>query len=913
MSVRLLVPSIGRKRRLARLLRAELSRTDGVLLGSDLDPLAPALEDVDIAVGLPAFDADDYWEALDVVVREYAIDAVLPVRDAELVAWAKRSESGRLPVASLLPDAGTLAICRDKTRLYDVAQECGIACPEWSTSLAGSDAWVLPRVVKPVTGSGSRGLRLVDSLVALRSAVEEAREPLLVQEWREGTEYSVDCLANRDGELIDCCVRERRVVEHGECIDGDVVRDPELAGLCARLAQHLVLRGVFNVQFIRDAAAPWLIDLNPRFPGGIAITERAGHRFVARTVEMLSGVAGLRRAAAGAKETHAYAAKVGVRPRPRRAATGGRDAAGRAAGRPVGMPRGKARGTDRDASKNGGRDMAHESFEIIEKEGYCLTNYRVNCRRGVMWLGQTCNLRCHFCYFLDKINDKEHPEHPFMPLEKAKAMCRTMVEVYGNSSVDIQGGEPTIYRHIHELLSYCREIGLKPTLITNAIVLDNVDRCHRLMDAGLFDLLVSVQGIGEVYDRVVGVPNGSRRQLAAIDNFARIGLPFRINTVLSPEVLHQLSDIGELAIAKGARAVNFIAFNPFVDQSLGDKRSEANVPRYGDIVARLLPVIDRLTEAEIEVNVRYLPFCLFPERYRRHVQNFQQIIYDLHEWESASEIWTAAGPQRVAASELSPPVDFEQHLLNLRATRFSEQLSTTEMDQRIVAVTAAVARAVNRLARLDRCRVAVFGNDRVGRSVIEALVSHPTLSGRVAIDGFVSSDAFRKADTLHGYPWRSDVELADDAPDIVVNCSDSYREEIDRILAARCPGTKVLHYFGDPETGGTAYSPAFYLPELAEVEGYGERDYAYKEYRVLMPKFIHPYSKDARCASCSVNGICDGFHADYARFHGFGELQPIPGRVPVHDPRHYMQDQMKVVEADEYDWALPPRARVAHG
>ena len=53
--------------------------------------------------------------------------------------------------------------------------------------------------------------------------------------------------------------------------------------------------------------------------------------------------------------------------------------------------------------------------QVIERDGYALTNHRALCRRGVLWIGQTCNLRCHFCYFLDKIMDKNHPEHDFLP------------------------------------------------------------------------------------------------------------------------------------------------------------------------------------------------------------------------------------------------------------------------------------------------------------------------------------------------------------------------------------------------------------------------------------------------------------------------------------------------------------------
>ena len=69
------------------------------------------------------------------------------------------------------------------------------------------------------------------------------------------------------------------------------------------------------------------------------------------------------------------------------------------------------------------------------------TKNRVLTRRGVIWLGQTCNQRCYFCYFAHRITNQEHPEHAFMDIEKAKAICRTLRDCYENTSIDIQGGD----------------------------------------------------------------------------------------------------------------------------------------------------------------------------------------------------------------------------------------------------------------------------------------------------------------------------------------------------------------------------------------------------------------------------------------------------------------------------------------
>ena len=247
-----------------------------------------------------------------------------------------------------------------------------------------------------------------------------------------------------------------------------------------------------------------------------------------------------------------------------------------------------------------------------------------------------------------------------MSLDKASEICRTLVQVYGNDAVDIQGGEPTIYPQIDELVSYCRGIGLRPTLITNALALANRDRCLSLRQAGLHDLLVSVHGQGEIFDSIVGVPQAHRKQLLAIDNLLDTGIPFRFNCVLSKMALPQLADIARFAVDKGALVVNFIAFNPFEDQQKLGRRSVENVPRYSEVAQYLVPALDILEEAGVESNVRYFPFCMLPERHWKCNYNFQQLPYDCHEWDYASWSWTGMKPQRMRDGALSPTLTLEE-------------------------------------------------------------------------------------------------------------------------------------------------------------------------------------------------------------------------------------------------------------
>lgn len=419
-------------------------------------------------------------------------------------------------------------------------------------------------------------------------------------------------------------------------------------------------------------------------------------------------------------------------------------------------------------------------------------------RRGVMWLGQTCNIRCHFCYFLDRINSNEHPEHPFMSLEKAKQICSTLVDFYGNNAIDIQGGEPTLFRHINELVHHCRTIGLMPTLITNAITLQSPSRCLELRQAGIRDLLVSVQGLENTYDAIVGVKGAAVKQRQGLENIVTAGIPIRFNSVLSKPILPQLERIAELAVQVKARAVNFLAFNPFEDQQIAGKRNATNVPRYSEVSPYLNAAMDILAEAAIECNVRYFPICMVDPRHRKSMYNFQQLPYDTHEWDYGSWSWTGQQPQRMKWGDCSPPTDLAEETY----------------------VPIQYKGATKPVADMGRWLVTKYPKLRaparfVHRSISKALQSKPAPSSEL--------------------------------------------------------------------------SP---------------RENLYRENARLRSAQHCRYEYGRACHDCDIRKICDGFHGDYAALFGTHEARAVTLGEQIDNPKHFILEQEKVVEKEDFGWAL---------
>src|SRR5262249_27479685 len=222
------------------------------------------------------------------------------------------------------------------------------------------------------------------------------------------------------------------------------------------------------------------------------------------------------------------------------------------------------------------------------------------------------------------------------------------------------------------------------------IALAKREKCVQLKEAGVRDLLISVQGLGSVYDEIVGLPGGSVKQELALEHCMELGIPFRFNCVLSLKAIPQYVDIAKLAVSTGALAVNFLAFNPFEDQATGH-RSTVNVPRYSDVAVELNKALDVLEAGGVEANVRYFPPCMVEERHRKSMYNFQQLSYDPHEWDYDSWSWTGQQPQRMKWGDPS------EHHAHLGAITYNSWVFNTPSDG--VAPRPSLLRLVNARAK----------------------------------------------------------------------------------------------------------------------------------------------------------------------------------------------------------------------
>lgn len=253
---------------------------DGVaIFAGDIDPYAAGLYVVPESqrVLLPRGDGADFADVLLEICRRERIDVVVPTVDVELLPLARRrSGFASARVALVLAHESTLEVCLDKWALHRRCRAVARVPDCWLVEAAFDEhAPALPAIVKPRRGSGSRGVRLAQRREDLRRLPRD--ETLLVQEYLPGREYSLDVLAGADGTVRAVVPRARLKVHAGIAVAGRTLHDERLETFGRTVAEAIGLTTVANVQVkVAVDGAPALLEVNPRFPGTMALTVAAG-------------------------------------------------------------------------------------------------------------------------------------------------------------------------------------------------------------------------------------------------------------------------------------------------------------------------------------------------------------------------------------------------------------------------------------------------------------------------------------------------------------------------------------------------------------------------------------------------------------------------------------------------------------
>ncbi len=235
-----------------------------VVVAADPSPLAPAQYAADHRYAVPRIDDPGYVPALQDLCARHDVRAVVPLTDLDLEVLGQARADGRLP--GFVPDPEIARATFDKYETHRLLERLDLPSPP--TVLPGEPVESYPVMVKPRWGSGARSIHRAPDARAAEFFIGYIDEPVMVQRFMDGPEFSIDTMSDAAGRCLNAIPRTMIESRGGESIKGTVIADPELVDLGRRVVEALGNRGPCTVQVFRDREIGLgITDVNTRFGG----------------------------------------------------------------------------------------------------------------------------------------------------------------------------------------------------------------------------------------------------------------------------------------------------------------------------------------------------------------------------------------------------------------------------------------------------------------------------------------------------------------------------------------------------------------------------------------------------------------------------------------------------------------------
>lgn len=284
----------GRRVRLVRAFIESLRDADpnGKLVIVDEDPFTPGLYLTPYTHLVPKVTSHDFNDSLLKICSREKIDWIIPTTDADIYNFAKNKEYyEKAGIKILTSNLRSIEICNDKKRFFEYFARTKISVPKSYFSLeeAKNNSLKYPLIVKPLQGFGTKHTYVLKNEKELNFFYDYVDGPFL-QEYIVGKEYTIDALLDLKGQPISVVPRERIHTRAGVSDVGITTDDQDLIDFGLEVATSLKFIGPINIQCIlQDDGKLDLIEINPRFSGGISLTLASGAEFAKWTLKMIEG------------------------------------------------------------------------------------------------------------------------------------------------------------------------------------------------------------------------------------------------------------------------------------------------------------------------------------------------------------------------------------------------------------------------------------------------------------------------------------------------------------------------------------------------------------------------------------------------------------------------------------------------
>jgi carbamoyl-phosphate synthase large subunit len=275
---------LGGGKRVSLLQRFESA---SVQLGLDFEAFAyelnnrqPISQVAEIIVGKRWLDEKIQDDVID-ISQSHKVDLIISNVDQATLVQSRIRES--LKAASFCSTLESAEVCLSKKSFQSFCDENSLGI----IPLANDDEY--PVFAKPNFGSASEGAFIITSKNE-KDSLPPAPD-YIIQKYVKGVEYSVDAYVSRNGKICGISPRRRLRTLGGESVETETLYDAEIHERTTQVIEKLHLIGPLTIQFIREDITQrlYLLEVNPRFGGGVIASIEAGFDFPLMMLEECIG------------------------------------------------------------------------------------------------------------------------------------------------------------------------------------------------------------------------------------------------------------------------------------------------------------------------------------------------------------------------------------------------------------------------------------------------------------------------------------------------------------------------------------------------------------------------------------------------------------------------------------------------
>lgn len=258
---------------------------DCVLYGTDVNPIAVGMDQVEEFIRVPYAVDPSYIDTMLELCRRLEITHLIPTNEREVEAIGKnKTKFEDCGIKVLVQSISVLDICLDKYKTACFLENEGVLVPKTYLSVEElTDS--ISFVCKGRKSNGSRNLLFFNNQ---NEYVEKKYnfENSVFQEYIEGDEYTVGVFGHNG---IYSQIEFKRQLEDGHSCIVELVKNKQLDEISQTVANALSLEGYINIQLREKDGQFYIFEINPRISGTVAFRHTLGFDDVIWWLDMLDG------------------------------------------------------------------------------------------------------------------------------------------------------------------------------------------------------------------------------------------------------------------------------------------------------------------------------------------------------------------------------------------------------------------------------------------------------------------------------------------------------------------------------------------------------------------------------------------------------------------------------------------------